>query len=90
MRRRVIAWGISALVLGAAGAAAAADSGAPAAWTSACARCHRDVAALMDGVQAVDDAALRAYLDTFLARHRAPDPAVRAALIDWLVAQRSE
>ena len=63
---------------------------AQSAWNTSCARCHRDSAALVNGVQAVDEAALRAYLETFLARHRAPDPAVRAALIDWLVAQRSE
>ena len=31
-----------------------------------------------------------AELDSFLARHRAPDAALRAALIDWLLSQVSE
>lgn len=33
---------------------------------------------------------LRQTLDSLLATHRAPDPATRSALIDWLLAQRAE
>ncbi|TPE51441.1 hypothetical protein [Amaricoccus solimangrovi] len=58
-------------------------------WSSACARCHRDPAALLRGLEP-GAAARAAELDVFLARHRAPDPAKRAALIDWLLSLGGE
>lgn len=56
-------------------------------WTQACARCHRDVAALAAPYAAMDEAMATDELDGFLARHRAADPETRTALIAWLLAQ---
>jgi mono/diheme cytochrome c family protein len=62
----------------------AEDADASAAtFQASCARCHRDAAELADRIAADPDA--NAALDRFLARHHAPDEAVRRAVIDYLV-----
>lgn len=70
--------------------AAAADLSAGAAdYNAACARCHRDAAALVAELP-VAGAARSEWLDRFLVRHRVPDPEVRADIIAWMLAQGSE
>ena len=56
-----------------------------AAYAQACARCHRIVAAIVPMISGADAAAKTAYLEDFLAGHKAPDPAMRADLIAYLL-----
>ncbi|MGI1662266.1 hypothetical protein ACRDNQ_08495 [Palleronia sp. KMU-117] len=63
---------------------------AQAAWDRSCARCHRDAAAVVAALPGATSDDRRQWLDPFLATHRAPDPATRAILVDWLLAQRAE
>lgn len=65
-------------------------SEAEAAWDRSCARCHRDAAAVVADLPGATPEEQRQWLDGFLATHRAPDPATRAALIDWLLSQKAE
>ncbi|MCR8548014.1 hypothetical protein M4578_09255 [Salipiger sp. P9] len=88
MGRKVILVGL--VLAGHAGLPASAAPEAEAYWTQSCARCHRDVVALTAPYAGRDPQEAAAELDSFLARHRAPDAALRAALIDWLLSQVSE
>jgi hypothetical protein len=63
---------------------------AEAVWDRSCARCHRDAASEVAVVPGATQEEKRQWLDGFLATHRAPDPATRAVLIDWLLAQKAE
>lgn len=56
-----------------------------AAYAQACARCHRSVERLIPMMSGDDAAARSAYLDGFLSDHKAPDPAMRADLIAYLL-----
>ena len=56
-----------------------------AAYAQACARCHRSVDRILPFIAGDDAAAKTAYLDALLADHRAPDPAMRADLIAYLL-----
>lgn len=56
-----------------------------AAYVEACARCHRSVDRLIPMIGGDDAATRTAYLDGFLADHKAPDPAMRADLIAYLL-----
>ncbi len=65
--------------------AASAEDGA-AYFRQACWRCHRSVAELLAPLAPEDSA----QIDSFLARHHAPDPELRAMLVAWLLSQTSE
>ena len=56
-----------------------------AAYNSTCLSCHASVSRIAKKVQGADEAAKRAYLDTFLAKHHAPDKEVREKIIQYLV-----
>ncbi|WP_181141527.1 hypothetical protein [Ciceribacter selenitireducens] len=56
-----------------------------AAYAKACARCHRSIDRLIPMIGGDDAATRTAYLDGFLADHKAPDPAMRADLIAYLL-----
>lgn len=56
-----------------------------AAYAQACARCHRSVDRILPFIAGNDAAAKTAYLDALLADHRAPDPAMRADIIAYLL-----
>jgi cytochrome c2 len=56
-----------------------------AAYAKACARCHRSVDRLVPMIGGDDAATRTAYLDGFLADHKAPDPTMRADLIAYLL-----
>lgn len=56
-----------------------------AAYAKACARCHRSVDRLIPMIGGDGAAAKTAYLDGFLADHKAPDPAMRADIIAYLL-----
>lgn len=56
-----------------------------AAYAKACARCHRSVDRLVPMIAGPDAAARSVYLDGFLADHKAPDPAMRADIIAYLL-----
>lgn len=59
-----------------------------AAFAARCARCHQ-IEALQGYLnRRPDDAARRADLEAFLARHHARDAVERAAIIHWLLAGR--
>lgn len=58
-----------------------------AAYARACARCHASVARLMRDVEGETEEQTAAWLDTFLAGHRAPDAEMRADLIAFLLAE---
>ena len=54
-------------------------------YQRACARCHRSVERVVPLIAGPDAASTAAYLDRFLADHKAPDPAARADLIAYLL-----
>ena len=56
-----------------------------AAYAKACARCHRGVDRLIPMIGGDGAAARTAYLDGFLADHKAPDPTMRADIIAYLL-----
>ncbi|GEO83097.1 MULTISPECIES: hypothetical protein [Alphaproteobacteria] len=56
-----------------------------AAYAQACAHCHRSVARIVPMISGADATAKTAYLEHFLAGHKAPDPRVRADLIAYLL-----
>ena len=56
-----------------------------AAYAQACVRCHRSVERILPFIAGDDAAAKTAYLDALLADHKAPDPAMRADLIAYLL-----
>ncbi len=65
----------------AAGDAAAGE----AVYQSACARCHRSVERIVPLFAGQEASATAAYLDRFLADHKAPDASSRADLIAYLL-----
>lgn len=77
------------LLLSGAGGAVAAEDGSAQYWQRSCARCHTSVADVMPYPAGMTEAQ-REDLDRFLAGHRAPDAAIRAALIQWMIGQTSE
>lgn len=71
---------------GAAPAFAAGDAAAgEAVYQRACARCHRSVERIVPLFAGQDASATAAYLDRFLADHKAPDASSRADLIAYLL-----
>lgn len=54
-------------------------------YQGACARCHRSVERVVPLIAGPDAAATAACLDRFLADHKAPDPAMRADIIAYLL-----
>lgn len=54
-------------------------------YQRACARCHRSAERVVPLIAGPDAASTAAYLDSFLADHKAPDPAARADLIAYLL-----
>ena len=69
------------------GPALAQDGDGPSgakAYTTFCASCHREPARLGGRAEGLDDAARRAMLERYLARHHARDAAQRAAIVGYL------
>jgi hypothetical protein len=66
------------------GAPALAQDGA-AAWQRQCSDCHASVARVMRRLPAGSAESRADWLSHFLAGHHAPDPAVRSAIVAWLL-----
>lgn len=70
-------------------APAAAQPSGEAAYAEACASCHRTPARFMRRYVDMPEAQRRTELDRVLTDHYAPDPAMRAAIVAWLVENHS-
>jgi hypothetical protein len=82
MKSRVLEGCLAGLALALCVTAGAAD--ADKLFKSKCTTCHTDKKAL-DAARKVDEDKRAGHFEKFLSTHFAPDPAERAAIVDYLV-----